>query len=141
KIKKRHDDADVIFIADYLKRNTRRLDTRTYTITFRELDKKLRSFGYEMKNASGNYIDVVRVEERRRLLGFGKKESVDVKVAQVGFPGWKSQVRQSAISTIRKATKLTPEYGFDSQSFFNGADPINSLIDEYASPLERLAYR
>lgn len=138
---KRRREPEVLFIADFLRRNSRKLDKRYYTITYKELDRRLRDFGYKLDNPSGNHIDVIRRETRRKLFGFGGKEAVDVKVAQIGFPGWKSQVRQSAISTVRKEAKLLPQHGFDSKTFYEGADPINSLIAEYAKPLERLAYR
>lgn len=139
--KKKKPDAEVLFIADYLKRKSRKLDRRFYSITYRELDRRLQDFGYRLKNPHGNFIDVVRVEQKRKLFGFGPEEQIDVKVAQVGFPGWKNQVKKGAIATIRKETKLTPENGFDSQSFYQGADPVQSIIDEYSGPLERLAYR
>jgi len=140
-LRKNQPDPEVHFIADYLKRRSRKLDSRYYTITYRELDRRLQDFGYRLQNPHNNYIDVVRVEQRRRLFGFGAREQVNVKVAQVGFPGWKCQVGQGAISTIRKEAKLTAEYGFDSQTFYQGADPVQSIIAEYADPLERLAYR
>jgi hypothetical protein len=41
------------------------------------------------------------------------KEQGNVRTAQVGFPGWKNQPGQGAMSTIRKETKLTAEHGFD----------------------------
>ncbi len=140
-LRKKSPDPEVMFIADFLRRNTRKTDRKFYSITYRELDRRLQDLGYRLKNPHKNVIDVVRVEERRKLFGFGTKERVDVKVAQVGFPGWKYQVNQGAISTIRKEAKLTAEDGFDSQSFYQGADPVQSLIAEYSGPLERLAYR
>jgi len=140
-LKKKHSDPEVAYIADFLKRRSRQLDRTFYSITYRELDRRLHEFGYRLRNPHNNFIDVVRVKERRKLFGFGGKEQVDVKVAQVGFPGWKCQVKQGAISTIRKETKLTAEYGFDSKTFYQGADPVQSLIAEYSGPLERLAYR
>jgi len=140
-LEKKSQDPEVEFIADFLKRKSRNLDRKFYTITYRELDRVLQDFGYRLKNPHKNFIDLVRVEERRKLFGFGPREQIDVKVAQVGFPGWKNQVNQGAISTIRKEAKLTAEDGFDSQTFYRGSDPLQSLIAEYAGPLERLAYR
>lgn len=140
-LQRTHQEPDVAFVADYLRRKSRKVDKQSFTVTFRELDHILKRFGYKLDNPSGNYIDLVRVEERRKLFGWGKKEQVGVKVAQVGFPGWKNQVTQAAISTIRKAANLTAEDGFDSQTFFQGADPVQSLIAEYSGPLERLAHR
>lgn len=140
-LRKSSSEPEVMFIADYLKRKSRKLDNQYYTITYRELDRRLSDFGYRLINPSGNYIDVVRVEQRRKLFGFGEREQVNVKIAQVGFPGWKSQVGQGAIGTIRREARLTAEHGFDSKTFYEGADPVQSLIVEYAGPLERLAFR
>lgn len=139
--KKGHPDPEVAFIADHLERRSRKIDRTSYSVTYRELDQILRRFGYKLDNPSGNYIDVIRTQQRRRIFGWGGKEQVDVRVAQIGFPGWKSQVNDGAVRTVRKAAKLTPEDGFDSRSFYQGADPVQSLIAEYAGPLERLAYR
>ena len=141
KLRKRSDDPEVEFIADFIRRKSRKIDTHSHSLTYRELDGRLRKFGYELANASGNYIDVVRKQERRKLFGFGQRESVNVKVAQIGFPGWKSQVKQSAIATVRRETKLTPEHGFDSESFYGNTDPIPALIQQYSAPLKRLANR
>lgn len=134
-------DVDVRFIADYLERNSRKVDRTSYSITYRELDSRLHSFGYRLENPSGNYIDLVRIEEKRKIFGWGAREKVGVKILQVGFPGWKSQVNHGAMKSIRKAAKLTVKDGFDSKTFYEGSDPLQSLIAEYAAPLERLAYR
>ena len=138
---KREDDADVLFIADYLKRNSRERDSRFYTITYNELDRRLRDFGYCLNDPRKNYIDICRIDVVREFGLFGKKRQKLIAVTQVGFPSWKSQVGKGAISTIRKATKLTPEHGVDSASFYRGADPLNSLIAQYEGPLQRLAFR
>lgn len=138
---KRSDDADVLFIADYLKRYSRARDSRSYTITYQELDRKLRDFGFCLCNPHKNFIDVSRIEKRRTLLGLGKEQERLVWLAQIGFPGWKNQVGQGAIATVRKKTRLTPEYGVDSNSFFRGVDPLHALIESYQGPLHRLAFR
>lgn len=138
---KREDDADVLFIADYIKRNSRERDSRYYTITYNELDRRLRDFGYCLSNPHKNYIDICRKETYREFGLFGKRHERLVMVAQVGFPSWKSQVGKGAIATIRRATKLTPEHGIDSATFYRGADPLNTLIAQYEAPLQRLAFR
>lgn len=135
------DDPEIYFIADYLRRNSRKRDNRYYTITYRELDRRLREYGFCLDNARNNFIDVCRIETKKGLLGFGKTRTELIRVAQIGFPSWKRQVGKKAISTVRKETNLTPEKGVDSESFFRGADPFYALISEYHAPLERLAYR
>jgi death-on-curing protein len=140
-LKKKSHDPETLFIADFLKRNSRVPDSRFRTLTFNQLDTRLRDLGYRLDNPHQNYIDVVRTEERRKLFGFGKKEAIDVKVTQIGFPGWTKQVTPSAISKLRREAKLKIEDGVDSGTFYEGLDPIPPLIAEYAGPLERLADR
>jgi death-on-curing protein len=135
-------DPEVRFIHDFLKRNTREIDRRTYEITFHELNRILRRFGFELGHPSGNYIDVIRFEERPRILGiFGSKQRIGVKVAQIGFPGWTKKVSKNAMKSVREATGLTYERGVDSQVFFKETDPIHCLIATYQEPLQRLANR
>ena len=139
---KKYDDPEVRFIADFLKRNTRDVDNQNYTVTFHELNQILKSHGFELTNPSGNYIDVVKIEQRSDgYVGPYNSTRVEIKLAQIGFPGWKKQVSKGAIRTVRDSTKLTAQEGIDSKSFFHGVDPVNSLIDTYAAPLKRLAFR
>jgi len=140
-LKGRTDDPEIYFIADYLRRKSRKLDNRHYTITYRELDQRLRDFRYCLLNPHKNCIDVCRIEERKGFLGLGKPRTEFVRVAQIGFPGWKRQVGKGAIATVRRETKLTADNGVDSAAFFHGTDPLNTLISEYEQPLARLAYR
>ena len=95
-----------------------------------------------MSNAKGNYIDVIRIDFKPKYLGIlGPQVRTETRLAQIGFPGWKRQVNNSALRTVRAATDLTPENGVDSQVFFQGTDPLHSLIDRYSEPLRRLADR
>jgi death-on-curing family protein len=135
-------DAEVLFIADFLKRNSREIDKRHYTVTYHQLNRLLQRYGYELRNPSGNYIDVVRVEWKPRYLGIvGPRVRHEYRIGQIGFPGWKRQVNQSALKTVRKATGLTVENGYDSAVFYGNADPLEALIDIYSEPLRRLASR
>lgn len=136
------DDPEILFIADFLRRNSRQQDKRYYTITFRELDARLRTFGCCLNNPNGNFIDVCRIEKRPRgLFAFGRQETTLRKVAQIRFPGWKRHVGRGAISTVRRETDLTPERGVDSETFYRDTDSLNALIANYSGPLERLAHR
>lgn len=135
-------DPEVQFIADYLKRNTREVDHRSYTVTFHELNQILKPYGFELVNPRGNYIDVVQISHRPRFLGLlGRSVRIESRIAQIGFPGWKRQVTKAALKTVREATGLTAANGYDSKTFYQGADPLHSLIDTYAEPLRRLADR
>lgn len=135
-------DPEINFIADYLKRNTRDVDHQAYAVSFVDVNHILRPYGFELTSPKGNYIDVVRIEHRPKYLGLvGPKVRHDIRVAQIGFPGWKRQVTRAALRTIREATGLTAANGYDSKVFYQGADPLHALIDTYAEPLRRLADR
>lgn len=135
-------DPEIRFIADFLKRNTRDIDRRSYTVTFHELNQIIKKHGFELVSPSGNFINLVQVEFKPKILGImGPKIRRETRLAQIGFPGWKKQVGKGALKTVRDATRLTPEKGYDSKTFFQGADPLHVLIDTYSEPLRRLADR
>lgn len=128
-------DARVRFIAKFFRKYSRQIDRRQYQITFRELNTTLRRFGFELQNPSGNYIDIVQMHTRRRMF---KKVIESEKIGRTGFPGWKKQVSAGDLRRIQKATGLTAERGYDSQVFYRGAEPLQSLINKYQNVLRRL---
>jgi len=134
-------DETVAILADFLRRNTRFRDDSSRSVTYSELNRALKGHGYELRNPNGGYINVVRIQPARRasFLGLGGRPEREFYLAQVGFPGWKDQVHKSALKTIREATGLTTKNGCDTQVLFQGAEPLTSLISEYAEPLKRLA--
>jgi death-on-curing protein len=141
-LSREQEEAEVAFIADYFKRNTRVIDKRQHVITYHQLNRLIQRHGFCLANAMGNYIDVVRVETRPKYLGLvGPVVRKEVWLAQIGFPGWKRQIGKSALGTVRKATGLTHERGYDSAVFYSGAEPLDELIAMYAEPLRRLANR
>jgi hypothetical protein len=110
-------------------------------VTYSELNRALKRHGCELRNPNGNYINIVRIEpaKRGKLFGIGARPEREVFLGQVGFPGWKDQVRKSALKTVREGTGLTTQNGCDTQVLFEDAEPLSSLISEYAEPLKRLA--
>ncbi len=134
-------DGAIGVISDFLRRNTRQRDDSARMVTYSELNRALKRHGFELRNPNGNYINVLRIEPAKRggFLGIGARPEREVYLAQIGFPGWKDQVRNSALKTVRRATNLTTENGYDTQVLFEDAEPLSSLISEYAEPLKRLA--
>lgn len=132
-------DAEVLAIAGFLRRNTRKVDKRYYAITYNELQTILNTFNCRLVNPHGNFIDVEKLTDKRTLLG-NKPEYKRV-APHIGFPGWTKQVTKSVIKEVRRKTGLTHKNGCDSQVFFRGANPMSSLIDKYRGPLKRLADR
>jgi len=133
------EDSEVNFIADFIKRKSRKRNNRYYTITYQQLNNLLKNFGYSLDNPHGNFIDIYRIETRKTYFMFGSKKQHKVFLGQIGFPGWSKQVGKKAISTVRRVTKLTSENGVDSETFFKGADPLYALISQYQAPLKRLS--
>lgn len=130
-------DREIMTISRFLKRNTREIDLRQKTITYREINTILLSRGFELINPMGNRINLVKTDDvSRHLKGYQPK-----RIAHVGFHGWTKQVSLKDVNIIREASKLDARHGYDSQSFFNGLDDPLSLIKKYKDPLERLAYR
>lgn len=122
------DDADVRYIAHYVRLCTRQSDKRDYIVTYRELDALLRRFGFELSNPHANTIDVVEIDTKKRI-------------CNIGCHGPSRQVAKPVIKYVRQETGLDFLNGCDSGAFFKGEEPINNLLAKYYEPLERLAYR
>lgn len=133
---KNHPDKEVLFIAEFLKSNTRLIDKKYYQITFQEFERLLKKYDCHMEVVAGCHVDIIK-EEKRKIF-FGKNKIERRKVIQIGFPGWKRQINPKAVKEVLKAAGLTAENGIDSQVFFHGTDPLGALIDEYRGPLKRL---
>jgi death-on-curing protein len=134
-------DPEVRFLAKFFRRSTRQLDKRFYSVTYHQLNFLLKKFDYCLANPKNNHIDIIRLETKREP-GFPFRRkwiTIECRVGQIGFPGWKSQVGKGAINTVRKVTGLTSEKGYDSQVFYQGLDPIENLISAFYRPLKRLA--
>ena len=133
------EDADVLFISHFLRRNTRIVDKQHYIITYNQLRGILSRYGYRFANHHDSFIDIVKDVEKITGIFFKKREIIEERITQISFPGWKSEVTKSTVKKIRDVTKLTPENGIDSQAFYYGTDSMEALIATYKSPLERLS--
>jgi death-on-curing family protein len=135
----KNDDAEVLFIADWLRSKTRRVDKREYHVSYRQLDILLRRHGFSLGDPHDNKIHVYREVAVRSFLKRTKIEKRSV--AQIGFKDWGTEVSGRDIKFVRSHTKLTDQFGVDSHSFFQGVDPIESLITQYRDLLKRLSRR
>lgn len=92
-----------------------------------------------LENAAANRVDVLQdVEQRYGLLGL-KRRTIQERVASIGFRNWGQEVSGKDLREVRRATGLTVEQGYDSDVFFQGLDPLESLMAGYYGPLRRLA--
>lgn len=128
-------DADVMFIARYLKRSTRQIDLRVKQITYNELNAIISKRGMYLDSPNGNRIDLIKIDDP------DLPHPRHHRIAKIGFHGWSKEVSRRDIEIVREASRLDARHGYDSQSFFNGLDDPLSLIKKYREPLERLAFR
>lgn len=119
----------------------RKIDRKSYAITYRELEAILNRNGFYFEAPEASFINIVVRKERRRFFGLGGKETYTERVCQIMFPRWGAQVSQDTIRAVRKMTGLTNEKGVDSGVFYNGLDTMQSLITTYHRPLLSLASR
>lgn len=124
----RGDDSAIEKIARDLRRMTRKLSNTRHTITYRQLNRLLQDFGFELRNPHGNRIGVVRIEDEKEIY-------------RVGFPGLSKQVARGDLKSVRDACGLTINEGYDSDVFFGDAEIAQNLLREYALPLKKLADR
>lgn len=123
-------DSEVLFIAQKLKSWTRKVDRNLYTITYAELDTRLKQFGHYLGDPSGNRISVYRKGK-----GFLSK---DRRVCVIGYPSPKAQVSPKDMRYVLSETGLDSAHGIDSAVFFKGATPSYELLKQYNEPLKRL---
>ncbi|PKN91223.1 MAG: hypothetical protein CVU44_20120 [Chloroflexi bacterium HGW-Chloroflexi-6] len=132
-------DGEVLFIAEFLRKNTRRMDKAEYIITYKQLDTILRRYSYGLSNPDRNQIDIIKlITERIGFFGRNTK-IVEKRIGSIGFPGWTKQVGSASIKQVRRITKLSVDDGYDSDAFFHGADSLPSLISQFQGLLQSLA--
>lgn len=130
-------DAEVEFIADFIRRKTRKVDASTHSLTYEEFNTKLRKYNVWLGDPDGNYINVYQAKPTKKTI-FGKQKSQNDRKLQIGFQGWKKQINPKAMKEVLKVTGLTPANGIDSRVFYFDAAPEYKLIEEYYPVLKRL---
>lgn len=132
-------DAEVLFIAEFLKHNTRKMDKADYKVTYTQLNTILRKHGFGLANPDKNQIDLIKITQEGIGLFGQKKILIEKRLTSIGFPGWTRQVNVEAVRKVRRITGLTVENGYDSDTFYHEADSLPVLIDEFQNLLKRLA--
>ncbi len=130
-------DAEVEFIADFIRRKTRKVDASSHSLTYEEFNTKLKKYNVWLGDPSGNYINVYQTKTTPKRL-FVRQQSKNDRILQIGFRSWKSQVSQKDLKNVLRVAKLTSDYGVDSRVFYYGAEPEYKLIEEYYPILKRL---
>lgn len=133
------EDGEIRFLSKYFSENTRPAGNRRYIITYIELSKQLRGFGFCLDNPRGSSIELVREENRAPLLGILKNRKKRVKVGVIRFPGWTREVPDKEMGLVRQYTGLTDKNGLHHHVVYRGEPPLSSLINQYRDIMERLS--
>ncbi len=134
-----HDpDFEVKFIAEFLRKRTRIVDSKYRSITFRELEGILKNYGFYFGNKNDNKIDLLKRVEVKKFLGFGRPRFKEMIVGKIPFPGMSRQISKGNLKHIRELTKLTIKDGIDSHVFYGKTESVYGLISDFEGPLRRL---
>jgi hypothetical protein len=110
------------------------------TITYRQLRKVLKPHGYLLgDHQQGNLIDVWREDVLKR--GVLRRET-KVEVKTIGRIGYRNEGETASLKTmkeLRRLCRLTEEDGVDTDAFYEGADVIDTFVNQYRTVLRRLA--
>lgn len=124
------DDREVRIISEYLRKKTHKADFKMKTMTYFELDHKLRQYGCRLDNLDRNFVDVII--PKKTFLG-SKVDRI-----QISCRSMKSQVSANTIKDILKKIGVNLTTGLDYKMFLEGAEPMYKLIQDYENPLRRL---
>ena len=108
-------------------------------ITYRQLRKILKSFGYDFGNSHNNSIDIIYEEEKVGIFS-RRKKLVHKKVGNIPYPGENRDVAVRHIKYVRKICDLQEENGVDSDSFYNYTEVVSVFVNKYRKLLCNLAY-
>lgn len=137
KYEKFKNDAAIMYLSNFLRKNSEPINNYSRSMTFEEFNKKLKTYGAWLDNPQKAYIDVF-IKAKKKFLGGLIKIKQDRRVMHIAFPGWKRQIQSNTIKSVLKAIGITINNGIDMRMFYKGAEPEYKLIDEYSEVLKRL---
>lgn len=135
-------DAEVKALAAWIGDRAKKPRRGEKQITYRELNRILRRFGYELrvpKSGRGNHRDVVRVEEQ--TVGVIRKKQ-QIRTKRIGTVGYRDEgtvVVVSDLKKVRKLCRLREEDGVDSEAFYDAEAILDGFVNQYRGILNRLA--
>lgn len=98
-------------------------------ITYQELRKILRRFGYDLVNPSNARIRIVK----------SNKDGTLTNIHSIYYPGEAREVSLGAVKSVRARCRLREEDGIDSDSFYWNALQISEFVNRHRLVLRRLA--
>jgi death-on-curing family protein len=96
-------DPEVHFVARFLHKNTRKTDKVEYKITYRELDRILKGFGYKLDNHDRDRIQVIKITREKSTFSRSEK-IIESSIGSISFRGWNRFVNMDLLRQIRVST-------------------------------------
>lgn len=135
-------DREVQNLAQWIRKNSRRISSDDRPITWLKLKRILRHFGceYDMATGVGNRINIRRRIPRagRRLFPGARRRSRQTQV-QVQYGGDGTEVAAKTIRLVRSKLLLSEEFGVDSTTFYSAGNVPDEFVQTYRKTLRRLA--
>lgn len=127
---KAKEDGKILFIANRISSMTNKRDYSYKTLTYRELQAKLKQYGFELEVCGTQEVNLVYY--KKGLFGKVKKQNL----YQIGFKGWTKQVGEKSLKCILR--EVGNKIDIDPGTFYRGGEPMYKLIEEFEGPLSRL---
>jgi death-on-curing protein len=137
-------DLEVAAIASWIQERARKPRRGEKQITFRELGRILRRFGFELcvpASGRGNHRDVIRLEEREVGLIRKRRETKRQRIGTIGYKDEGTFISIRDMKKIRELCGLREEDGVDSAAFYDAEAVIDAFVNHYRGVLNRLARR
>lgn len=135
---KRDADEEVAEIAKWLNARSRKIERGERQITFRQLRRLLQNRGLGVKSMKSGKAAIYRTETVRKGV-LRKRVEVDKRVTIIGWPNDGQVIGIRELKRVRRVLQLDEEHGCDTSSFYDGADVIETFINEYRNVLRKLA--
>jgi death on curing protein len=133
-------DQEVGAIGAWLNKHAYRVTRGERQVSYRQLRPLLKRHGYDLGDMRNNTVDIIYpTTERRVPLLRREPKTVWKRIGNIAYPGDTKTVSIADIKQVRRMCRLTEEDGVDSSSFYEGADVIDSFVNQYRQVLRRLA--
>jgi prophage maintenance system killer protein len=123
-------DTEVRMMTKWLTKYAQPVRRGEEQVTYRELRKILRRFGFELRNPGNSFIHVVSNDIS------GSSRNID----SIPYPGNNRTVEIGVVKRVRERCRLTEENGIDSDVFYGKYwTPVDEFINTYRLALRRLS--
>ena len=137
--KLKNSDEEIHRIVKWVRKRVDRVTLGEKQITYKQLEKILKEYGYYFENPNNNSIDIVRTSEKRVGVFRKKIKKISRRIDNIPFPGENREVAVGHIKRVRRICNLREEDGVDSASFYTDAEVISSFVNRYRKVLNKLA--